>query len=286
MNMPGELVPARWTLTNIEAPSKFKSQRSRASRCMVVSLRLHSLVLLVIALVVIVHPGFLRREAPASDAEAGEVRLEQDFEPYELREPPLDATELWTQSPIIAEPQPDDPQTEDIKAEDLVFTSTGHLLSVQGAKILPLGGWGNFNIDFIRQISRTWSVELGYRPDNILGCYAYNSACGRRLAFLTGGGTRRTERAVQGGLIWLARHQNPDGSWSLDKHYCKDRACSCDGTGELEQNAAATAFVLLPFLAGGCTHEAEGPFRLTVDRGLNWLVRNQKPDGDLSAGES
>lgn len=287
MNTLGELAPARMTSTNIEAALKFSSQRSRQSRCMAVSLSVHSLVLLVITFVVMVHPEFLRREALASDVKAGEVSLEEDFEQYELSEPLLDATELWTQSPIITEPQPDDPQAEEIKAADLVFTSTGHLLSLPDAEFLPFGGWGNFNINLYRQRTASWSVELGERrPDNILGCSAYNPACGRRLAFLAGGGTRRTEKSVQGGLIWLARHQNPDGSWSFDKHSCKDWACTCDGTGKLEQNAAATAFALLPYLAVGCTHETEGPFKLTVDRGLNWLVRNQKPDGDLSAGES
>ena len=38
------------------------------------------------------------------------------------------------------------------------------------------------------------------------------------------GGTKHTERAVTGALVWLANHQMPDGSWSL-QHYtqrCKD----------------------------------------------------------------
>src|SRR5258708_38062452 len=29
----------------------------------------------------------------------------------------------------------------------------------------------------------------------------------------SGGGTKESERAVELGLAWLARHQSPDGSW-------------------------------------------------------------------------
>jgi hypothetical protein len=97
------------------------------------------------------------------------------------------------------------------------------------------------------------------------------------------GETPDTENAVLRALNWLARHQSPDGSWSLKQyvHQCKDATCS--GTGSVEADAAATAMGLLPFLAHGETHKTGAHYRL-VANGLLWLVRHQKPDGDLSAG--
>ena len=41
---------------------------------------------------------------------------------------------------------------------------------------------------------------------------------------------------------------------------------------------------LLPFLAAGQTHREKGPYKKNIEAGLFWLVNNQKPDGDLSAG--
>jgi hypothetical protein len=41
---------------------------------------------------------------------------------------------------------------------------------------------------------------------------------------------------------------------------------------------------LLPFLAAGQTHKSKGPYQKTIYGGLQWLIKNQRPDGDLSAG--
>jgi len=94
------------------------------------------------------------------------------------------------------------------------------------------------------------------------------------------GGTEETELAVQMGLKWLAKHQNPDGSWSLHRF---DRAGDCNSrcksTGHLS-NTAGTALALLPFLGAGHTHR-EGEYKETVERGLQWLVRNNHEEEGL-----
>ena len=105
-----------------------------------------------------------------------------------------------------------------------------------------------------------------------------------RKAFLDGR-TRATEQAVTGGLQWIARHQNADGSWSMNHTGCC-RNGRCSGPGDSVSDAAATALGLLPFLAAGQTHEVKGMYRQHVRRGLEWLVAHQKPNGDLSAGGS
>ncbi len=90
------------------------------------------------------------------------------------------------------------------------------------------------------------------------------------------GGTLLTEAAVARGLRWLASVQNTDGSWSL-KNYARHASAKNKG------DCMGTALALLPFLGAGQTHEW-GIYQKTVAKGLNWMIRNQKPDGDLRAG--
>ena len=116
----------------------------------------------------------------------------------------------------------------------------------------------------------------------------------------SGGGTADTERAVAGATNWLARHQNPDGSWGCGPKgfakMCKDPSC----TKELwkvakdakeppavppEYQMAATAFGLLPFFAAGQTHETGGPYKGVISKGLTWMTRNQnQKTGQLGTG--
>jgi len=96
--------------------------------------------------------------------------------------------------------------------------------------------------------------------------------------------TTASERPIAAALNWLARHQMPDGRWSLQdfSKQCKGEPCS--GPGTAKSDAAATALGVLPFLAAGQTHATKGPYRKAVYDALYWLMRNQKRDGDLSAG--
>jgi hypothetical protein len=99
-----------------------------------------------------------------------------------------------------------------------------------------------------------------------------------------GGGTWQTEAAVARGLVFLARHQNPDGSWSLHD-FAKTPDCdgTCRGEGQVRSDVAGTALALLPFLGAGQTHR-NGQYREEVRKGLQWLVQHQKYDGGLCDG--
>jgi hypothetical protein len=98
------------------------------------------------------------------------------------------------------------------------------------------------------------------------------------------GGSQETESAVERGLAFLARHQSPDGSWSLHDwnagHEYPDAA-----PGTIQSNAGATGLVLLTFLGAGYTHD-QGKYREHIARGLDWLIAHQKPDGDLFIPQS
>ncbi len=97
------------------------------------------------------------------------------------------------------------------------------------------------------------------------------------------GGTDGSEKAVQLGLQWLARHQRPDGGWSLDTSpYCRDGGCP--PRPSMVSDTAATGLAILPFLAAGNVHNEPGPYQQVVRAGLKWLVKNQQRDGSLFRG--
>jgi hypothetical protein len=41
---------------------------------------------------------------------------------------------------------------------------------------------------------------------------------------------------------------------------------------------------LLPFLAAGQTHKSKGPYQQTIHKGVQWLIRQQRSNGDLAGG--
>ncbi len=126
----------------------------------------------------------------------------------------------------------------------------------------------------------------------------------REEALAESGGTEATEAAVRAGLAWLALHQSPDGRWTLDDYArhlespsVRDlRHRSWDGRSQHDSrggrgssrakrgDTAATGLALLAFLGHGDTHLEEGPHRVTVERGLHWLLSAEKANGDLRGG--
>jgi len=104
----------------------------------------------------------------------------------------------------------------------------------------------------------------------------------------TGGGAGRplprTEEAIELGLHFLARHQLPDGSWTLNdfgvnqpeevkEEYVDERAA-------IRSDVAATAMALLAFQGAGYQHK-EGKYVEIVNAALTYLIKNQKKNGDL-----
>ena len=96
------------------------------------------------------------------------------------------------------------------------------------------------------------------------------------------GGTSATEAAVARGLAWLAKHQTPNGHWSLHK-FNESAGCTCENSGQVITDMGATSLALLPFLGAGQTHIV-GKYKDHVREGINYLLDNQIHDGDLSFG--
>ncbi len=85
-----------------------------------------------------------------------------------------------------------------------------------------------------------------------------------------GGGNDKTEAAVARALAWLAKQQNVAGGfWEYDGGHKGDRI-------------ASTGMCILPFLAAGETHKNAKKYKATVQRGLDYLKAQVKPNGVLS----
>jgi len=106
-----------------------------------------------------------------------------------------------------------------------------------------------------------------------------------------GGGTRATESCVLAALKWLARHQNPGGSWGAQSFTDLCVGGKCAGTGDPSYDTGLTGLALLAFLGAGYSHlsrdEYPDPllpgstlkFGIVVKNGLKWLMSKQDPEG-------
>ena len=114
---------------------------------------------------------------------------------------------------------------------------------------------------------------------------------GRENLVAQAGGTRASESCVLAALKWLARHQNPDGSWGAKSYrkQCVDDKCA--GAGDPDYDAGVTGLALLAFLGAGYSHLSrdEYPDPVTpgkilkfgdvVKNGLKWLLSKQDAEG-------
>ena len=113
----------------------------------------------------------------------------------------------------------------------------------------------------------------------------------RSEALANHGGNPSTESAVRAGLDWLARHQDPDGSWSPD-HFdarCLGTEQTCQGPGYPEHRAGITALALLALLGDGhLPDSSDDPLDSATTRSLQWLLDHQDSQGcirtDLETG--
>ncbi len=92
------------------------------------------------------------------------------------------------------------------------------------------------------------------------------------------GATEASEKAVELGLDFLAKCQFPDGHWSLNRLPGGGQPGYV--AGQMHADTAATGLALLAFLGAGYTH-VDNKHREVVERGIDWLVANQQPDGSL-----
>ena len=100
------------------------------------------------------------------------------------------------------------------------------------------------------------------------------SAAMRNQLVATGGGNSQSEAAVEASLKWFIQHQLPDGGWSFNLKACPSCQGQCSqgrDKGVGEDRCGATAMALLPFLGRGYTHK-EGPYKRQLEAGLTFLA--------------
>ncbi|MCH5373521.1 MAG: terpene cyclase/mutase family protein, partial [Planctomycetes bacterium] len=126
---------------------------------------------------------------------------------------------------------------------------------------------------FVRQ-------QVGGHPDfstaAIVAAEPFQRRTDRELGNGEGGGhgspPPMTEEAVELGLAYLSRCQLEDGSWSLQ--------AAGNESAALVSDTAATGLALLAFQGAGYNHR-EHKYADLVNAAIQYLVKNQKSDGDL-----
>lgn len=228
--------------------------------------------------------------APKFESVKTEIPPPEQIENFEVGETPLEPTELTTDSlSLVESPQMAQEEAVYTTADD-PFEEAGGGTSADAAN--AFGGLGGFDVKAVgpgAKVTGKGGVGTGVGTGTHAGSGGSGSGFGgrgsgvRKAMLGAYGGTKGSERAVAAALNWLARHQNPDGSWSLANYsrLCKDASCANKGGNS---DTAATAFGLLPFLAAGQTHKTKGPYQKSIYRGLLWLASHQKSDGDLRSG--
>ena len=113
---------------------------------------------------------------------------------------------------------------------------------------------------------------------------------------LKAGASGESEKSVEMALEWLRKHQDADGRWDGGVAKYRDGSIATNEDsftvhcppgdicfGECfywEADTALTSLSLLAYLGAGYTH-TDGKHADTVSRGLDYLIRIQKPNGDL-----
>lgn len=213
----------------------------------------------------------------------------EKIERFEVGETPEDPTELNTGTLMLEKPA-QLAQEAEFNDDSTHFEHRGGGMPSE-SKQPNIGGFGGFDISDAGS-GPTAKGRGGVGIGIGTGIHAGSGGSGwgfggrgsgdRKAMLASGGGTKQSERAVAGALNWIARHQLSDGSWSLSgyKSRCKDQTCSGPGkTGD--RSSAATALALLPFLGAGQTHESKGYYKNNIAAGIRFLVKNQRPNGDL-----
>ena len=140
----------------------------------------------------------------------------------------------------------------------------------------------------IRQLPQPEPIARRKADDSPLPpAYRNRTAENRSAVVVRGGGNAETEAAVQAALAWLAANQDPDGRWSARRHGAghETQVLGHDRSGAgSDADTGISGLAILAFLGTGQSH-LEGQYSDTVRRGLEFLLRSQKPDGNL-AGNS
>jgi hypothetical protein len=245
------------------------------------SLLLHAGLLFLLGVVVLVRAGSGSNEAVQIDTELIPERIDARYDtiaPVETPGSDLGSLDVEPPSVEVAAAMPIAPMpTVDTTGPAALGTAvdTGGIGS---------GGGGPGDPTAVGRLGELGARTLGGGPGGLGSPFGSRTGTAKAALVRSGGGSLPSERAVTRGLEWIQRHQRPDGSWALDPRPQCDGQRKCPPDPAKESDTAATGLALLPLLGAGHHHEADGPFKETIKRGLDWLKAQQKPEGDLRSG--
>ena len=161
-------------------------------------------------------------------------------------------------------------------------------------RAMPAGGRGGGGLELA--LADLTGPASGRNLSEVPRFYRSRLDANRSAQAQRSGASAASEQAVESALDWLARHQDADGRWDGGTARYEDGTavqgdddftvhCPAGQTcfGECsywEADTALTGLALLTYLGAGYTHK-DGKFATTVGKGLDFLVEQQKPDGDL-----
>ena len=192
--------------------------------------------------------------------------------------------DIFTQITEEKEEVADDPIIEQslVQPEDIKETSQDNVVASEStSEMLFEKGPVDLNVNDLAPAQvKVEAGDLSGLPDIKFD----NAASGRMSATAKAamvrhfGGNSASEAAVASGMKWLANHQYPDGSWSLNHSAhpnCKGQCSQAGKSGEkpFESRMAATGLALLVFLGGGHTHQS-GDYQKDVKSGVEFLLKN------------
>ncbi len=269
-------------------PVVFLKRAFQNSPWLVMAVALHAIVIAIAAV------SFMRESPRSVDEIVPQIAVSQSRAEPEEPPPP-------EEPPIIRNAIPDLDDIELVTADEADFVVDGPI-PVTPDLTLPIGDPLGISFDSGGDLS---STAIGVGENGIRGGGLPTSEFNRRPG--PGRGPQKgrppdretvtTEKAVLEGLRWLARHQNPDGSWgaaSLRERCSSESSCASSHEKATDHyDVGLTGLALLAFLGTGLTHESNArivdPVRGVshragdvVKNGLLWLVKRQHPDGSFS----
>ncbi len=229
-----------------------------------ISLLVHTIVLIILALVAMVdHAG-----PRGPEIVLGPIRDTLEQEPNDSSVILPDVS-VANDQPQAIEAVPTDVRLPDAPNIDSPFAAP----TVAVVEVRPT--------DLVRDTAMSVLLEATNTPTG--GGFEGRTQEQRARLVAARGGNQASEDAVELGLAWLAAHQRQDGSWHLDH---KEGQCNCPHPGTVGTSTGATALALLPFLGAGYTHQ-QGKYKDVVGEGLYYLTGRmiETPHGgDLQEG--
>ena len=250
-------------LTLLSRLSKWQSEMPEDSVSFLLSLVVHVILVLVLALLTTsLHTGLRPLQISTSEGELDTAALSSVT--FDSAAMSLDSMPSATSTESVSEIKLNVSESE-VQLAEVVAPALARDLSTKN--------WVPAASMAASSTSKS-SLSKSGGSDLFAGSSLEGRSSGNRKGLaLKNGGSKESEAAVDAALVWFAAHQAVDGSWSTDM---MDKPCNGQcrhGTVDIgkPKRIAATGLALLCFLGAGHTHK-EGDYKDVVYKAINYLT--------------